>query len=249
MLGKIFGTVLLSTVSSLSVAHAGTISASVFSPLVPAGTSPVVINLTGITGPSQTTVNGLGYSISFANVGPVQGVVQGDLLPTGHGDPVAGVSGGMPEYLTGGFGSALTTDQGASGNYLSTGTGTITITFATPQTSFALLWGSIDTGNSLSFNDTSHYTVTGTMVQAAAAGLVGFGFLGPGGSAYVVVDTDTPFTTVSATSDNISFEFNPLAASTSSLDPPAPEPAGLGLMAGGILVLLAYRMRTTKRLS
>jgi hypothetical protein len=194
-------------------------------------------------------VNGSGYSISFANVGPVQGVVQGDLLPTGHAVPVAGVAGGSPEYLTGGFGSSLTTHIDTSADYLSTGTGTITITFATPQTSFALLWGSIDTGNSLSFNDASHFTVTGTMVQAAAAGLVGFGFLGAGGSAYAVVDTDTPFTTVSATSNNISFEFTPLAASTTPLDPPAPEPAGLALMAGGILVLLGYRLRATKRLS
>jgi hypothetical protein len=249
MLHKILGTALLSTLLSLGVADAGTVTASIFSPLVPSGTSLVVTKLGGITGPSQATVNGSGYSISFANVGSDQGVVQGDLLPGGHGIPVAGEVGGLAEYYTGGFGSALTTDQNASADYLSTGIGTITITFATPQTSFALLWGSIDAGNSLSFNDASHFTVTGTMAQSAAAGFVGSGFLGPGGSAYVVVDTNTPFTTVTATSSIPSFEFIPLAASTTPLDPPAPEPAGLAMMAGGVLVLAAYRLRATKRLS
>src|SRR4029077_10653362 len=114
-----------------------------------------------------------------------------------------------------GFGSSLSTDIGASGNYLSTGLGgAFTINFVLPQTSFALLWGSIDGGNLLSFNDASSFSVTGTAVQAAAAGFVGNGFQGPGGSAYVVINTDTPFTTVTASSSVISFEFNPLAAST-----------------------------------
>ena len=44
-------------------------------------------------------------------------------------------------------------------------------------------------------------------VQAAAAGFVTNGFQGPGGSAYVVVNTSTPFTTVTATSNVVSFEF------------------------------------------
>jgi hypothetical protein len=151
--------------------------------------------------------------------------------------------------MTGPFGSSQTTDVGASANYLSTGTGTITISFVSPVTSFALLWGSIDTGNSLSFNDASSLLVTGAAVQAAAAGFVSNGFQGPGGSAYVVVNTDTPFTTVTATSSVVSFEFAPLAASSTPFDPPgAPEPAGLTLMAGGIVLLVAYRLRA-KRMS
>ena len=132
---------------------------------------------------------------------------------------MGGVTGGLAEYLTGGFGSSLSTNIGASGNYLSTGLGgTITINFVLPQTSFALLWGSIDGGNLLRFNDASNFNVTGTAVQAAAAGFVGSGFQGPGGSAYVVVNTDTPFTTVTATSSVISFEFVPIAASTTPFD-------------------------------
>jgi hypothetical protein len=59
----------------------------------------------------------------------------------------------------------------------------------------------------LTFNDAARFVVTGSEVQTAAAGFVSNGFQGPGGSAYVVVDTSTPFTTVTAASTQISFEF------------------------------------------
>jgi hypothetical protein len=248
MLRKIFGTAVLSAVLSLGIAEGNTISASLFSPLAPAGSSPVVINLTGLNAPSQTTLSGSGYSIGFAGVASDQGLVQG--TSGAHAVPVAGVVGASPEFLTGSFGSSLTTNMGAAGNYLSTGLGgTITINFVVPQTSFALLWGSIDLGNLLRFNDASNLNVSGAAVQAAAAGFVGSGFQGPGGSAYVVVNTDTPFTTITASSSVISFEFDPIAASTTAFDTTNPEPAGFALMAGGLLLLLAYRLRKTKRVS
>jgi hypothetical protein len=248
MLCKILGTVVLSIVMSLGMAEGSTITANLFSPLAPPGSTPVVVNLGGLNDPSQAPLTGSGYTISFAGVGPNQGLVQGNA--GGHAIPVAGVTGGSAEYLTGGFESSQTTDVAGSANYLSTGTGTITITFISPQTSFALLWGSIDTGNSLRFNDASNFLVTGTAVQTAAAGFVSNGFQGPGGSAYVIVNTDTPFTTVTATSSVVSFEFAPLAASSTPFDPPGvPEPGALTLMAGGILLLVTYRLRSTKRLS
>jgi hypothetical protein len=247
MLSRIFGAAVLSAVIGLSVAEGSTITASLFSVLPPSGSSLVLIDLTSATFPSQATLTGSGFSVSFAGVGSDQGLVKGDLLPVGHAVPIAGVAGGLPEYLTGGFGSSLTTDIGASGSYLSSGIGTITIEFLVPRTSFALLWGSIDAGNSLSFNDASHLNVAGTAVQAAAAGFAANGFQGPGGSAYVVVTTDTPFTTITAASSGISFEFRPLAASATALDTANPEPAGLAMTAGGILLLLACGLRTKKR--
>jgi hypothetical protein len=149
-------------------------------------------------------------------------VVKGAVAGT-HAVPVAGVTGGSAEYLTANFGSALTTDIAASGNYFSTGLGTITITFASPQTSFALLWGSIDTGNSLRFNDAGNFVVSGTAVQTAAAGFVGNGFQGPGGGAWVEINTDTPFTTVTASSSVPSFEFAAIAASTTPFAPLLPS--------------------------
>jgi hypothetical protein len=164
---------------------------------------------------------------------------------------VAGVTGGTtPEYLTGGFGSALTTNFNDSGNYLSTGQGAVVITFNKPETSLTLLWGSIDTSNSLTFNDASAYTVTGADVQNAAAGFVGNGYQGPGGSAYVIVDTSTPFTQITATSGSASFEFTGVAAAASPFTPTqsAPEPATAWLifpLAFGLITL--GKMRRQER--
>jgi len=242
MLSKIIGAAILSTLFSLGVAEAGTITASLFSPLAPPGSLPVVTDLTGFTAPSQATLSGQGYSISFAGVGSNQGLVHGTLNGV-HAIPVAGVNGGSLEYLAGSFGSPLTTDLGAAGNYLSTGLGgAITITFATPQTSFALLWGSIDLGNLLSFNDASHFDVSANALQTAAAGAVINGFQGAGGSAYLVVNTDTPFTTVTASSSVNSFEFVPIAASTTPFETANPEPEEFALVGGGLMLLAAYRL-------
>jgi len=136
-----------------------------------------------------------------------------------------------------------------SGNYLSTGLGRITITFNSPQSSLALLWGSIDTGNSLVFNDAAAFVLTGTAVQAAAAGFVGNGFQGPGGSAYVVINTNTSFTTVTAVSSQISFEFAGIAAATTPFTF-TPEPVSLILFGTGIGLLgcgmALFRYRTHK---
>jgi hypothetical protein len=137
----------------------------------------------------------------------------------------------------------LTTNVAASGNYFSTGLGTITFTFTTPQTAFALLWGSIDTGNSITLSD--GFTVTGSEVSAAAGAIGGAnGFQGPGGSAYVVIDSSTPFTTVTAASSTISFEFAAIAAADAPFTLASPEPSSLLLLGLGFgLVGLAFRHR------
>lgn len=236
------GTALL-LAASAGIANASTINASLFSPS--AGLGPVVINLTGITPPSFSSFSGTGYSVSFA-VGSGQGVVNGT---SGlHAVPVAGVSGGQPEYLTGGFGSPLTTNASNAGNYFSTGTGAITITFAQPETWLALLWGSIDTENFLTFKNgvNSVFTVTGVDVQHAATGFVGNGFQGPGGSAYVIVNTDTPFTTVTASSGVVSFEFAGVAGSGNGFTT-VPEPNSVWCLFGIGIGIFAMRRRINFR--
>lgn len=233
---------------SAGVANADSITASLFSPLAPTGTTPTAVDLTGITAPSRSKITGQGYTVSFSSVVSGQGVVKGNSAGL-HAVPVAGVTNGTtPEYLTGNYGSALTTNIADSGNYFSTGLGTITFTFTTPQTSIAVLWGSIDTGNSLTFNDTAHFKVTGSAVQTAAGTIGGNGFQGAGGSAYVVVNTTTPFTTIIATSTVPSFEFAALAASTARFTT-VPEPTtffliGLGV---GMIAFGVHRRRRTDR--
>ena len=228
------GTALL-LAASAGIASASTITASLFSP--DAGLGPVIIDLTGITATSQAPFSGPGYSVSFA-VDPDQGVVKG-ALDSRYAIPVAGVTGGNAEYLTGDYGSALTTDPADSGNYFSTGTGTITIDFNQPETWLALLWGSIDTGNQLTFKNGSStvFTVSGTDVQKAAAGFAGNGFQGPGGSAYVLVNTSTPFTSVIASSGVVSFEFGGVVGSA------VPEPSTFWCLFGLGIGIVALRRR------
>lgn len=243
--GPVLGLALAIAVSA-GVANADTISASLFSPLAPTGITPTAVDLTAITAPSRSKITGAGYTVTFSVVSG-QGVVKGNAA-TLHAVPVAGVTGGTtPEYLTGNYGSSLTTNVADSGNYFSTGLGTITFTFSTPQTSIAVLWGSIDTGNSLTFNDTGNFKVTGSAVQTAAGQIGGNGFQGAGGSAYVVVNTTTPFTTITATSTVPSFEFAALAASTARFTT-SPEPTTLFLMGIGVVMIGfgAHRRRRTE---
>ena len=232
----VVGTALLLGASA-GIANASTITASLYSP--DAGLGPVFISLTGIQVVSQASFSGPGYSVSFAIDAsqPDQGVVNG-----AHGCcyaiPVAGVvNGNQAEYLTGDYGSPLTTNAANSGNYFSTGTGAITINFNQPETWLALLWGSIDTGNQLTFMNGNNtvFTVDGTAVQNAAAGFAGNGFQGPGGSAYVLVNTSTPFTSVIASSSTVSFEFGGVVAS------PVPEPGSWCLFGLGIGIVALRR--------
>ena len=227
----IFGSILFSAVG----AKADSIIASLYSPIAPTGSEVVPIALSSLTAPSQSTIKGSGYTITFNGVGTNQGVVNGSASGL-HATPVGGVtSGGTAEYLTADYGSSLTTDIAKSGNYLSTGSGSITITFATPQTSLALLWGSIDTGNTLSLNDLASYVVTGTAVQTAAAGFASNGYQGAGGSAYVIVNSSSSFTTATFSSPTPSFEFSAVAASNGNFTALTPEPNSLLLIATGLL--------------
>lgn len=210
--------------------------ADLYLPLFPTGPSTTVVGVQNATAPSQTTYSGGGYKISFNGVGSDQGIVQGSVPSTIHAVPVAGVTlpGGAPTYLTGDYGSSTTTNPLLSGNYLSTGTGSITVTFDAPQISLGLLWGSIDLSNSVTFSNGD--TLTGTEVQALAAGFASNGFQGPGGSAYVVAVETVPFTSVTFSSDVTSFELASVVASVTNVTS-VPLP-GSAPMFGAALVAL-----------
>ena len=203
------------------------VTASLFSPLAPAGSTTTTIAISGITPPSQSTITGSGYTVTFIGEPASQGVVQGTILNT-HAVPVAGVtSSGTAQYLTGDYGSSLTTNIASSGNYLSTGNSgaQIRINFSTPQTSLALLWGSIDTSNLITLSNGD--TVTGAQVQAAATGFASNGFQGPAGSAYVTL-TDSAFSSVTFSSGVIAFEADAIVGSNTPFN--VPEPVSLGIL-------------------
>ena len=217
---------------------------SLFTPVPVPGTT-TTIGLQGTTAPSQAAFSGDGYTIGFA-VGANQGIVRGASSGL-HAIPVAGVSSGNPTYLTGDFASDQTTNAGLSGNYLSTGLGSIIITFAAPQTALALLWGSIDSSNAITFNNTATDTLTGSAVQSLAAGFVGNGFQGPGGSAYISVLSDTPFTTITLSSGVVSFEAAGLIASTAPIS--VPEPTSLAVFGMGLLGMGLFQRRRASHIS
>jgi hypothetical protein len=213
---------------------------------VVAGTA-TVIELQGISTPSQTTIDTAGYTITFSSMQAGEGVVQNS-VPNLAAVPVAGASGGSPEYLTGNYGSALTSSIGSSGNYLSTGGGTITITFKTAQTAFALLWGSIDgTGTNMNRVTVENgSTVVGTVTGADAASALGNGFepnggQGTGGSGYITINSGTAFTTLVFTSMQPSFEFTGIVGSTDPIG--TPEPMSLAMLGTGLLGLGAVLRR------
>ena len=121
------------------------------------------------------------------------------------------------------------------------GGGTATFTFDTPQTYFGLLWGSVDTYNSLAL-----YSATGDLIATINGGDVearASGDQGSNGTDYVNIFSDVAFTSVVLSSSQNAFEFDDVA-----YDPPPPgisEPATLTLFGAALvgLVGLIYRRR------
>lgn len=118
--------------------------------------------------------------------------------------------------------------------YLTSGTtgGIISLSFNSPITYFGLLWGSVDTYNTLTFyGENKSWGVTGSDVKLNANGNQG-----EGGSLYVNFFSDLPIFRVEATSSQFAFELDNVAYSAT------PEAATLTIWSGlGLCGWFAYR--------
>ena len=165
-----------------------------------------------------TTSTGTVISFSPDAASPQAGVYAGSVTNVST-SPFAGTS----------LGSSLS-------NYLSAEPNdNVTLSYATPQSSLSLLWGTVDSYNALNLEVLDGLTVTGTLTIGGAevAAAIGGGFNADGTTpAFVTISDMGSFTSVVATSTQQAFEFAAAVGSTA-----VPEPTTLALFGLGLLSL------------
>ena len=114
------------------------------------------------------------------------------------------------------------------------------MTFLNQQMYFGILWGSVDTFNTLTFyeNGTSVGSISGTDVLGSNAD----GNQGSSGTAYVNINSSLAFNSVVATSTTNAFEFDNVAYNASDVTA-APEPSTFVVAALGVLAMIGYGWR------
>ncbi len=146
-------------------------------------------------------------------------------------------------FLSGGNGTGFGNANGIDTTpYLTTGKfptpgGSVEMDFGGDQKYLGLLWGSVDSYNTLEFFDASHVslgTVTGSQVTASPNGDQGVS-----GTLYVNINTTDAFRYVKATSSSYAFEFDNVAYNDTNVSVPDGGSTcallGLGLVGVGAL--------------
>ncbi len=159
-------------------------------------------------------------------------IVQGSVLGQ-YAAPVAGGGSDDPSFWT--------------GAYLSTGTGSIALSFSRPQAALDLLWGSVDPGNELDLLSSGRQvaSITGSQVIAGANVNLADGARDFGGSEYALVNLNggATFDTVvlKETDSSPSFEVADIGYSGHTLS--VPEPASIALLTVGLFGVGMIRRR------
>ena len=195
---------------------------------------------------SLPPVSGTLFSVDLSGFSPVTSTGT-YLLSSGETLDLTGISGGdagqagVVQGSVGGKYAAPVTDSVGTkyaGNYLSSGIGSLTIDFPSAESVFALLWGSVDTYNTISFQTAGGpVSFTGSLMPNNN------GNQGFGGSFYTVIESSVPFTAVTLSSTQYAFESATFEYGTSLTPTPAPEPAGMAVLGAGMLGLGFVRRR------
>jgi hypothetical protein len=228
-------------------------------------TTNITYSLTGL--PSNAAATGL--SIPTADVGTFgtsTSYTIGGVTLTGNNTTGTGTNGtttyvggtvnnaGIVQGTNPNYNAAPVIDSAGdtyTAPYLSSGLGSITLNFASPEAYLGLLWGSIGTGDTLSFysNGVLVSTVTGAQAMAAAPGYNGSnGAQGYGGSQYTLINL------VGGTFNSVVLSEQPVyGAATPSFEAAGfqyaatnvyvPEPASIAVFLTGLLGLGVMRRR------
>jgi hypothetical protein len=164
----------------------------------------------------------------------------------GDGQAVQGSLSGVyaAPFLSNGSGKNFNdpNDGPDTTTYLTTGTGSVTLSLPGEEKYLGLLWGSVDTYNTLSLYDGSALvgTITGSDVTSNANG-----DQGASGTFYVNINSTTSFDKIVATSTSNAFELDNVAFNPTAV--PEPSSIVLGLLGG--FGVIGYRLARRKGLA
>ena len=193
--------------------------------------------------PAGFTLNNFGTSstVGFVSSAPITGT-NGRTI-TFNNSTTAGAQSGLyagskPNVAISPYTGTSLASQSAEYAVAQPGGHSVSITFAAgaTATTFSLLWGSVDTFNSLDLDFFSGSTlvsdlaVTGSEVASAVGGTFAANGMT---SAFVSVTDSTPFTSVQVASTGTSFEFVPAVTTVTGV----PEPGSITLLGAGLLGL------------
>lgn len=189
---------------------------------VPTGTSYESFDTLTLGGAGGTMPSGIIVSFSpdgQAVTGASNSLYAAPVLSNNNGMPFGDPNNGadMTTYLTAG---------GLSGSYAK-------LVFPTAEKYMGLLWGSVDTFNTLDFYDASNSligSITGSQVTPAATGDQGVN-----GTFYVNINSNVAFSYVMARSSTHAFEFDNVAFDVRPVG--VPEPGVWGMFLLGLLVV------------